>query len=131
MNYDKVLTLLRGLPGSGKTTFAGMIPEAVNIAADDYPELYTPEFHPERLPQAHEWCKNCVRGAMLAGEQHIMVHNTMTQEWEFQPYMEIAKEYGYSVVSLIVENRHGTTSVHGVPNDVMNKMEKRFDVKLR
>jgi hypothetical protein len=128
---DKTLVLLRGLPGSGKTTFAGMIPDAVNFCADDYPELYDPAFHPERLHDAHAWCKDSVRCAMLNNLEMISVSNTLTQEWEFQPYIDMAEELGYNVVSLIVENRHGNSSVHGVPNDVMNKMEKRFDVKLR
>lgn len=128
---DKTLILLRGLPGSGKTTFAGMIPDAVNFCADDYPELYTPEFHPERLRDAHAWCKDGVCKAMAGDVETVVVHNTMTQEWEFNPYLTLAKAFDYNVISLIVENRHGNTSVHGVPNDVMNKMEERFDVKLR
>jgi len=35
------------------------------------------------------------------------------------------------VFSLIVENRHGGVNEHDVPDDVIEKMEKRFEVKLR
>jgi len=131
MNADKVLILLRGLPGAGKSTFAGIIPNAENFAADDYPELYEGGFHPVLLPQAHRWCQDCVRNAMIFDVPLIAVHNTLTTEREMKPYFDLAKEFGYTVVSLIVENRHGNASVHNVPEHVMNKMEDRFNVKLR
>lgn len=47
------------------------------------------------------------------------------------PYFEMAKEYGYTVFTLIVENRHGNENIHNVPENVLDKMEKRFDLKLR
>jgi hypothetical protein len=48
-----------------------------------------------------------------------------------QPYYELAEKYGYQVYSLIVENRHGSTSIHSVPDDTLDKMEKRFEILLR
>jgi hypothetical protein len=45
--------------------------------------------------------------------------------------LDLAKAYDYNVVSLIVENRHGNKSVHGVAEETMDKMEKRFEIKLR
>lgn len=131
MNADKILLLFRGLPGAGKSTIAGIIPLAIDLAADDYPELYDGGFRPELLPEAHEWCQDSVRISMEKEISPIAVHNTLTTERELKPYFDLAKEHGYTVVSLIVENRHGNTSVHNVPNDTMNKMEARFDVKLR
>jgi hypothetical protein len=58
------------------------------------------------------------------------VSNTFTQEWEMQPYYDLAKEYGYMVFSIIVENRHGGKNVHNVPEDKINQMRDRFQVKL-
>jgi predicted aldo/keto reductase-like oxidoreductase len=60
----------------------------------------------------------------------IVVSNTFTQEWEMQPYYDLAKEYGYMVFSIIVENRHGGKNVHNVPEDKINQMRDRFQVKL-
>ena len=131
MNANKILILLRGLPGSGKSTFAGIIPETPGFAADDYPELYEGGFHPELLPQAHQWCQDNVRFFMEKEVSPLAVHNTLTTEKEMKPYFDMAEAHGYTVVSLIVENRHGNTSVHNVPEHVMDKMEDRFNVKLR
>lgn len=61
----------------------------------------------------------------------IVVSNTFTQEWEMKPYFELAERYGYTVHSLIVENRHGGVNTHGVPEEALQKMENRFVTKLR
>jgi hypothetical protein len=62
--------------------------------------------------------------------QKIAVSNTFTQEWEMDAYYELAKQYGYRVFSLIVENRHGGVNEHGVPEDKLELMKNRFEVKL-
>jgi hypothetical protein len=45
-------------------------------------------------------------------------------------YYDLADKYGYKVVSLIVENRHGGKNVHGVPEDKLEIMKNRFEIKL-
>jgi 50S ribosomal subunit-associated GTPase HflX len=60
----------------------------------------------------------------------IVVSNTFTQEWEMEPYFELAKTYGYKVFSIIIENRHKGTNVHGVPEDKLEQMKNRFEIKL-
>jgi hypothetical protein len=60
----------------------------------------------------------------------VVVSNTFTQEWEMQPYYDLAKEHGYRVYSIIVENRHGGVNIHGVPQETLEKMKNRFEVQL-
>lgn len=95
------------------------------------------EFKPELLKAAHEWCRGQVQAAMeqnhLTAGQHypeIVVSNTFTQEWEMQAYLDLANQFQYSVVSLIVENRHGGSNVHGVPEEKVQQMRDRFQIKL-
>ena len=47
-----------------------------------------------------------------------------------KPYYELAEKYGYAVFSLIVENRHGGKNVHNVPEETLEKMRNRFEIKL-
>jgi len=61
----------------------------------------------------------------------IVVANTLTTQKELKPYLELAKKYDYGIVSLIVENRHGNENIHKVPDLTLDKMEKRFSIKLR
>ena len=43
---------------------------------------------------------------------------------------DLAKKYDYRVFSIIVENRHGSTNLHGVPDDTLKKMKDRFHISL-
>jgi hypothetical protein len=60
----------------------------------------------------------------------IVVSNTFTQEWEMQPYFDMAENFDYKVFSVIVENRHGGINQHGVPEDKIELMRNRFEIKL-
>ena len=131
----KELFLLRGLPGSGKSTLAKSI-GGVHYEADMFfikDGEY--QFDVTLLRDAHSWCQTQVSNAMLLNysaniNEQIVVSNTFTQEWEMTPYFELAEKYGYRVHSLIVENRHGGVNEHGVPEDKLGLMKKRFEVKL-
>jgi predicted kinase len=125
----KELYLLRGLPGAGKSTLARSI-GGMHIEADRY-FMYEGkyEFDASKLKEAHAWCQNAVR-VWMRSQDKITVSNTFTQEWEMQPYFDLAKEHGYRVYSLIVENRHGGVNEHGVPEEKLVQMKKRFEVKL-
>jgi hypothetical protein len=45
-------------------------------------------------------------------------------------YYEKAKYYDYDVFSVILENRHGGVNTHGVPEDKLEIMKNRFEIKL-
>jgi hypothetical protein len=47
-----------------------------------------------------------------------------------QAYYDLATEYGYTVFSLVVENRHNGVNVHNVPEEVLESMKNRFELKL-
>ena len=136
----KQLILLRGLPGAGKSTVANFIwNEYAVCEADKYfidKETEEYRFDATKLKDAHAWCRNEVEIRMKDNQLNpqyypeIVVPNTFTQEWEMQPYFDLAKKYDYTVFSLIVENRHGSVNVHGVPEDKLEQMKNRFEIKL-
>jgi predicted kinase len=126
----KELFLLRGLPGSGKSTLAKSLGEN-HFEADDYfMDNGEYKFDVTRLKDAHKWCQLRTEHNMEDDVPKIVVSNTFTQEWEMQPYYDLAKKYGYRVYSLIVENRHGGVNEHGVPEDKLEIMKNRFEMKL-
>jgi predicted kinase len=132
----KELFLLRGLPGSGKSTLAKSL-GGIRIEADQYfMEDGVYNFDASKLKKAHNYCQSQTQAWMKTdGEQvnvnRIVVSNTFTQEWEMKPYFEMAEKHGYRVYSLIVENRHGGINEHGVPEESLQRMENRFETKLR
>jgi len=136
----KELILLRGLPGAGKSSFANLIWQSgVIFEADKY--FYDKEgnynFDATKLHAAHKWCQSQVEDAMKTNSKsnglyysEIIVSNTSTTEKELEPYLKLAEKYDYIVISLVVENRHGNKSVHNVPEETLEKMRKRFEIKL-
>ena len=126
----KQLILLRGLPGSGKSTFANLL-GGIHVEADQY-FMRDGEyrFDASKLKQAHNWCKLRVEHSMEDGVDKITVSNTFTQEWEMDVYFELAEKYGYQISCLIVENRHDSKNIHGCPDDKIEQMRNRFEIKL-
>ncbi len=126
----KELFLLRGLPGAGKTTLAESI-GGRHVEADKYfMNEGEYKFNTSTLRDAHLWCQNMVKAYFTKGYSKVVVSNTFTQEWEMQPYYDLAKEHGYRVYSIIVENRHGGVNSHGVPQETLERMKNRFEVQL-
>ncbi len=128
---NKVLYIVRGLPGSGKSTFAQTLTPN-HWEADMYfiNEDGEYKFNIDEIKIAHQWCKDMVEGAMKRNLDKIAVSNTFTMEWEMESYHKLAEHYGYTTFHLIVENRHGGENQHGVPSDKVQIMKDRFQIKL-
>ncbi len=128
---EKILYICRGIPGSGKSTFAKQLTSNV-FEADHYfiDNEGNYNFDPSKIKDAHKDCQDNVRYAMESSISKIAVSNTSTQDWELQPYYELATKYGYTVFSIVVENRHEGVNQHGVPEDKLEQMRNRFNIKL-
>lgn len=128
------LYLIRGVPGAGKSTFAdsmwecGLVDKV--IEADHY--FYRNgdyNFKAEELGEAHQNCQMNTRFWLLEG-RNVAVSNTSVSEWEVGIYETMAIECNAQFVSIILENRHGNSSIHGVPSEKVEQMKKKFSVKL-
>ena len=102
---EKMLYLVRGIPGSGKSTFAKSL-GGTHFEADQFFMVDGKyKFDGSKLKEAHNWCQNIVNTAMIlnltAGlNKRIVVSNTFTQEWEMKPYFEMAEHHGYKIFKI-------------------------------
>lgn len=129
------LYLIRGVPGSGKSTFAKSLHQAGIVSevmeADDFfidaEGKY--KFNPSHLYDAHALCQDRTELYLREGFS-IAVSNTSTNEKEVESYRKIAEKHNAKFVSIIMENRHEGVNVHNVPEEKIQQMKNRFSVKL-
>lgn len=123
------LTLLRGLPGAGKSTLAAkLVAEGKADCFYEADQYFTKNgeyvFDPKLIGQAHKWCQDNVRLALYEGKA-VVVSNTATTQWELDPYLAMAAAVGAEVEVMTLTTQYG--SVHGVPAEVVDRMTDRWE----
>lgn len=138
-DVNKLLTILRGLPGSGKSTRARQIRDqtgALVISNDDYfTNAATGRYIFDRahLDEAVKSCKFNVMLAMRQNIPHIVVDNCFIYRNPIEWYRDAAFKNRYRVeVEIIgettpeaVETYHAR-NIHGVPRNVLASMARAF-----
>lgn len=150
----KNIIFVRGVPGSGKTSFAEIARghfQARNkttrlLSTDDFWEKDGKyQLIPQRLNEAHNdtqarFSAACVD--LMEGQiQNIIVHNTFTMFWEIYPYLSTAwltrkalKRTGESLDIMIFSMQDGLQGeqdvyergLHGVPKNIWDRMVERY-----
>jgi len=125
----QTLTLIRGIPGSGKTTYAKKLleenPLAKHFEADMWFDNFNAgKFDPKKLKQAHKWCQENTRNSLLLG-YNVIVSNTFIRQWELDKYREIATETGSRVEEMTMLGEY--QNVHGVPDSKVQEMKRNFE----
>lgn len=123
------LKIVRGLPGSGKSTYAqNLLAQGVCQAHYEADMFFMTDdgfynFDATKLYQAHQWCYNKVKQALSFGLD-VVVSNTFTRKREVRPYQGLCAELGCELEIVTLTNNYG--SIHDVDEDTMSKMKNRF-----
>lgn len=128
-----MLILIRGLPGSGKSTKAQEVSNhyakcgftVAHVENDQYlKENGKYLFTPERSKIAREQCLAGASTSIAHGVVAI-VANTFTKYSEMVPYFTAAERHGVPVK--VIEMNNTFKSTHDVPDDVMETMKNRWE----
>ena len=141
MPEPRQVIIMRGIPGSGKSSFLVGLKmlwsTAVVVSADHYfmdPDTMAYEFVPANIGKAHEACKLNFDVALAANGGRVIVDNTNTQRWEYQYYLDQAALHGYQIVVLSLKaqsaaeaQQFAERNTHGVPVDKVLAMHERWE----
>ena len=138
----KKVIILRGIPGSGKSTLVKEnYADAIVCSADNYFEEvaalngtdYLTEFKPWLVGRAHQHCwHSFIHALCVMEEEIIVVDNTNIHEWEYENYSFLAEINGYNVEVISIpatetaETYH-ERNTHGVPLEVIQRMMNEYE----
>ena len=133
---SKTVIIMRGLPGSGKSTYARREhPNAWVVSADYFfvrDGVY--RFDATQLGAAHNMCFRSAMAGCQADCPIIVVDNTNTTRAEYTPYVALARAFGYAVELVWVQAPVAlcaARNTHGVPLNVIQNMARRFEEPQR
>ena len=135
---QKELVLMRGLPGSGKSTKAKKIAGEIGViySTDDffmvngkyqYDAKMIGEYHQKNFKRTVE--------AMEEGKPLIVIDNTNIKLWEMKNYVIAGEQRGYAVRIEEPETpwafsyrQCAKKNAHGVPEETCKRMRDNFEV---
>ena len=122
------LMIVRGIPGSGKSTFAKKLADKYHVAHFENDMFLMVngkyDFSYEKHKIANQKCKEAVTKCLRQGKSCI-VSNVLHKASSVQKYVNIAENCGAIVMVVRVNGKH--QNVHNVPDKVVQKFIDEFE----
>lgn len=140
---NRVVFLMRGLPGSGKSTLVNALTETYDCqnpivcSADQYfiDKFGIYRFDQSRLKDAHEASQSLMKMSVSEGKKMIIVDNTNVQNWEMRPYFSSIVKAPFTYRLVIVEpatpwkldaEQLAAKNTHSVSEEIISKKVHQF-----
>ena len=121
------LTLIRGIPGSGKTTMASKL-DARLVEADMFFVGKDGKYShcPQYIKDAHAWCRLEMKRLLTAGYD-VVVANTFIKGWELQSYINATQNLDIELEVEVIEAEGKYQNIHGVPDWTVERMNQQLE----
>lgn len=135
----KMLYLMQGVPGSGKSTIANVLADryaGTVLSTDSYRYRDgTYEYSPETNAEFHRKCQKACVEEMQFGTEVIFIDNTNITRWQAEPYIQLARIYDYAVqairvdvdVEVAIERQLDRSEDRRVPEHVIRSMHEQME----
>lgn len=131
---NKILYIMQGAPGSGKSTVGARISwkrkKSIYSTDDYWMEDGEYKFNLAKLGAAHRWNQARVEVALAREDWDVVVDNTNITRSAAKPYFDLAEKYGYEVQVVRIDPGLETCLARNairsedrkIPEDVIRRM---------
>lgn len=127
MQKNQVLVLVRGCPGSGKSTIAKEVAEEFGFAHFENDMFFMKNgkycFDDKKVKDAANWCYHNIEKALFDGKNAV-VANVFVTNSSVNRYRDLAAQCGAEFI--VFRSNASFGDVHSVPRPVYNSMKAHF-----
>jgi len=140
----KQAIITRGISGSGKSTLIKQVSKlakkkdlSVAVHSTDNKFMVDGEYQFDITKLSHYHNENLFDFfvSVKEGVNIVICDNTNIQSWEYENYIKIAKEFGYTVKAVVFVSdsigRHLERNTHGVPRDTIIQQKKKLNDNMK
>lgn len=131
---EKKCFVMRGIPGSGKSTRARQLAGdsgKIHSTDDYFMKNGKYVFDASRIQHNHHLNFEAFKADLALGISPVIVDNTNTQKWEYEKYQKAAEEAGYQVEVISIPHIDPVVAAqrntHGVPEVAIRRMIARWE----